>query len=619
MLIVHHSYTIFCRLSKSMSKSIKKCKGHTGRKVCGDLKCMNSFACHPRSEFWDVKANNGLKPHEVCLRSGIKRAFRCATGCPHTLEWAPGKIVRNNPSCLYCVGSKICKDPDCKFCFKHSFASCDKAIFWHPTKNIDTDENGNENKVFPYEILLKDKKKRWFKCKVCPHDFEMLPTHIVVMMCWCPYCAKPSRKLCNDINCEFCFLRSCATNEKMVATWSDDNGKIKPHMVMISSNKPRYFDCKLCPHTFEVTPGHVTNMKSWCPYCAKKKLCGDLSCDMCNTNSCASITRIVEAWSSKNKNQPHEVAGGSHDIIYLDCKKCLHIFKKTPHILNGKKKKKEWCPYCSKWAICKKEECELCLPRTCAAHVKMLTCWDVTNKKQPYEISLNSTLKMKFKCTDCLKKFILPPCYVNGSGMWCPHCRNTTEKRLLKWLKAKFPNLVITFQFRADWCKNSKTNRHLPLDFYIEEFNLVIELDGMQHFYYVKLYNNCPIKTLQNDLYKTRMCTENGCTIIRLLQTDVWYDKNNWEARIIDALHKYSKPQVVLLDNKGEYDPLRTELKKVANKKRNRSRRQNNRRLIQESSSSSEEEQKVNTKKTIGMRGRAKVNTIRDPSSKRSC
>ena len=86
---------------------------------------------------------------------------------------------------------------------------------------------------------------------------------------------------------------------------------------------------------------------------------------------------------------------------------------------------------------------------------------------------------------------------------WCPFCKNKTEYKLLDFLKDKF-NVV--YQFKTKWCINKSTNIPLPFDFYIKDLNLIIELDGKQHFNQVSNWRN-PEITQSIDIYKMNKVT----------------------------------------------------------------------------------------------------------------
>jgi len=63
--------------------------------------------------------------------------------------------------------------------------------------------------------------------------------------------------------------------------------------------------------------------------------------------------------------------------------------------------------------------------------------------------------------------------------------------------------------------------KHLPFDFCIQEHKIIIELDGRQHFKQVS--NWCsPEEQFENDKFKEDCANNNGYSVIRLLQHDVF-------------------------------------------------------------------------------------------------
>jgi very-short-patch-repair endonuclease len=67
----------------------------------------------------------------------------------------------------------------------------------------------------------------------------------------------------------------------------------------------------------------------------------------------------------------------------------------------------------------------------------------------------------------------------------------------------------------------------LPYDFVIEELNIIIEIDGEQHFKQISNWTSPEIQ-IEKDKYKMNCANENGFSIIRLLQIDISKDKYDW-------------------------------------------------------------------------------------------
>ena len=226
------------------------------RKLCRDENCKScyniSFASSDKAKYWSDK--NKLKPREVTKSSNKKFLFDCE--CGHSFDIALCHLTNHGQFCPYCSKQKLCGDEKCDFCFRNSFASSDKAIFW-----------SDRNKLKPHEVTISSKKKCWFDCDVCNHSFESSLRHVTNSGSWCIYCATSGGKLCNDIDCGHCVKQSFASSDKAIF-WSDRN-KLKPRDVTKSCDKKFFFDCDECGNYFESRLASVTN-GSWCPICVNK-------------------------------------------------------------------------------------------------------------------------------------------------------------------------------------------------------------------------------------------------------------------------------------------------------------------------------------------------------------
>lgn len=71
----------------------------------------------------------------------------------------------------------------------------------------------------------------------------------------------------------------------------------------------------------------------------------------------------------------------------------------------------------------------------------------------------------------------------------------------------------------------------------IKELNLIIELDRNQHFNL----------TAERDKYIIKQLTANGYSIIRIYQPDIFYDKNDWQTKLIDNIYLHESPSILYL------------------------------------------------------------------------
>ncbi len=115
------------------------------------------------------------------------------------------------------------------------------------------------------------------------------------------------------------------------------------------------------------------------------------------------------------------------------------------------------------------------------------------------------------------------------SGNGCPHCKASKgELKVKKFLDDN--KLEFIPQKTFDECKNKKL---LPFDFYLPNYNMVIEYQGEQHFKSINCWGGEEglIKTQLTDRLKKEYCNLKG---IKLLEIS-YKDKNN----IYEILQKH--------------------------------------------------------------------------------
>ena len=147
-------------------------------------------------------------------------------------------------------------------------------------------------------------------------------------------------------------------------------------------------------------------------------------------------------------------------------------------------------------------------------------------------------------------EFLQTP-YYHSRGAGCPTCVNKTESKLYEKLITIYPSLQT--QFKQDWCMKKS---YLPFDFCIPEHNIIIELDGRQHFQQVANWSSGEDQ-FENDKYKEECANQNRYSIIRLLQEDVFYDTYDWIKELCYAIEEVKSSEGITniyLCKNGEYD-----------------------------------------------------------------
>jgi very-short-patch-repair endonuclease len=507
--------------------------------LCDDEECQTcfekSFASHEKSKYWSEK-NGDVKPRQVFKKTQIKYWFHCE--CGHQFECALSNITALNCWCPYCANRKLCENKDCQTCFQKSFASLDKSEFW-------SDKNGDIN---PRQVFKSSGNKYWFDCNTCYHQFNIRLACIYGSNQWCRYCCNPPIKLCEKEGCQSCFNKSFASNEKS-KYWSEKNGDIKPRQVFKSANTKYWFNC-ICGHEFESNLNQITGTNSWCPYCTNQKLCENEDCKTCFEKSFASHVKS-EFWSEKNGDvKPRQVFKSANTKYWFDCNSCCHHFESGVASITSLKP--TWCPYCANKKLCENEDCQSCMINSFASHEKSKYWSEKNSIVKPRQVFKHSGNKYWFNCKYG-HEFESVLSNITSLDRGCPICVNKTEKKLYEQLLQSYPNIIS--QFRADWCKSQITGHILPFDLVLEEQKIIIELDGRQHFIQVMNWKT-PEEQFENDQYKEKCANENGYSIIRIIQEDVWNDRYDWFDDLIQNIIKITSEhtiQNIYMGKKNEY------------------------------------------------------------------
>ena len=151
---------------------------------------------------------------------------------------------------------------------------------------------------------------------------------------------------------------------------------------------------------------------------------------------------------------------------------------------------------------------------------------------------INSTTPVKIICKKHGEFRQMPDIHIYQK-CGCPSCINKTEFKFYEKVKEIYP--TIKRQYKVDWCKNKL---RLPYDFVIEELNIIIEIDGEQHFKQISNWTSPEIQ-IEKDTYKMKCANENGFSIIRLPQTDISKDSYDWFNEIQISIQKISIGKIV--------------------------------------------------------------------------
>ncbi len=168
------------------------------------------------------------------------------------------------------------------------------------------------------------------------------------------------------------------------------------------------------------------------------------------------------------------------------------------HHLRGSK-----CPKCVR---CKKHTKEEFIKLSNSKHFYSNYNYSLVNYK-------NNRTKVKIICPIHGVFEQIPKHHLNGVG--CPKCKNKSkgEKMIKKILKDN--NIIFKTQKTFDGCFYKKK---LQFDFYLPEYNLCIEYDGIQHFKSIEWFGGVDgfLKTKLRDEIKNNFCERKQISLLRI-------------------------------------------------------------------------------------------------------
>ena len=100
--------------------------------------------------------------------------------------------------------------------------------------------------------------------------------------------------------------------------------------------------------------------------------------------------------------------------------------------------------------------------------------------------------------------------YKHLQGQGCPKCKcSKLESDILNYLINK--NINYIHQYRPKFLSEGK--RHLSLDFYLPDYNVAIECQGIQHFCQTTFFEKREQNISDRDIKKYNICKDNGIKI----------------------------------------------------------------------------------------------------------
>ena len=128
------------------------------------------------------------------------------------------------------------------------------------------------------------------------------------------------------------------------------------------------------------------------------------------------------------------------------------------------------------------------------------------------------------ECAYCGTPFITSlVLFTQHGGQMCPNCKDTEsigERKIRIYLESN--NIIFE---QEKWFSDCRDIKPLPFDFYLPDYNAVIEFDGEQHYKQGHFTHSRLSYTQAHDAIKNEYCKNNNIKLIRI----PYWDMNNIE------------------------------------------------------------------------------------------
>lgn len=285
--------------------------------------------------------------------------------------------------------------------------------------------------------------------------------------------------------------------------------------------------CSTCGYEWETTINHRNNNSSCtgCPNC-NNKVAGK------GNTFADKYPNMLKYWDSEYPNnlKLNMLRPSSHEVVHFICTDhdcdCVHRYSNQPRYLKRCANTTHGCGLCSGRTACPHNNLTITHPKVTAtfnpnSKDKYGDLIDVTQLTKGSEVYCNWICKKGHSYRAQV--------YNRVAGKGCPSCNNKTEGIVSEELGTRYN---IQPQFRAEWCKKE---RPLPFDFMLTDYNIIVEIDGPQHFGQVSNWKSSR-EQVYTDTFKTIKALTNGYSVIRIQQDYVYANQDDQYWR--DILHQ---------------------------------------------------------------------------------
>ena len=319
------------------------------------------------------------------------------------------------------------------------------------------------NELSIFEIYPGSSIKRKWICEKYGynHEYKTTPAQIIYGKTRCPHCS--GQKVLVGFN------DLASQRPDLLLEWDYKENKVLPTEVTCGSNYKASWRCNKNQHKWKAKIKDRSH-GSGCPYCSGHKILIDFN------DLASQYPEIAREWHpTKNGNlQPTQIISGSNKKRWWICLKYKHEWQTSP---NHRVYRKHGCPYCSGHQVLKGfNDLQTLYP-------EITKEWHPTKngKLKPTQVTSKSHKKVWWLCSKCQYEW-KTRIADRTSGRGCPNCcpKSYGEEKILTKQNIDFIPQKIFPNLRG------LGNGLLKYDFYLPNYNLLIEFHGKQHYKYDK-------------------------------------------------------------------------------------------------------------------------------------
>ena len=311
-------------------------------------------------------------------------------------------------------------------------------------------------------------------------------------------CNKCGRKKTNDkdkITCEF--IKKYLNDNNYTCKLISD--------VYINCDSKLEFEC-MCGNHFFSSWSNIKKMSGLCKKCVAYKK----SISLRRSND--ELHNQIDDIYGKNQFLLLDRNFSRIKVKHLICQNEFEI--KQSHFING-----QGCKFCN----LKKRDFGALTNETFLNRLSgYINDFEFLNKY------VNNRTLVTIKCKKCQNIFQQTPSHIFDRGIYCKSCNGSRgEQSIERYLKTNDINYIAQYKF-----KNCKNKQPLSFDFYLFDYNICIEYQGIQHYKAIDYFGGKKGHEEQvvRDNIKRQYCKDNNITLL-----EISYKEFNNINKILDS------------------------------------------------------------------------------------